>query len=121
MYGSFCLVCPRLHFIMHMNFIAADQLGSGELGEWLSRWRGFCKLSLKILERDTGISAQRLSRVEAGEVSLTLSERFVVVDYLGCEVRKVIEGADGRVFISRPLADKTGNAEALLAQHSLAS
>jgi hypothetical protein len=107
---------------MHMNFIAADQLRSGELGEWLSRWRGFCKLSLKILERDTGIPVVRLSRVEAGEVSLTPSERFVIVDYLGCEVRKVIESAEGRVFIPQPLADQTaGSAEALLAQHSLAS
>jgi hypothetical protein len=106
---------------MQMNFIAVDQLGSGELGEWLSRWRGFCKLSLKNMERYTGIPAARLSRVEAGELNLTASERFVVVDYLGCEVRKVIEGADGRVFIPQPLADKTGNAEALLAQHSLAS
>jgi transcriptional regulator with XRE-family HTH domain len=104
---------------MEMNFIAADQLGSDELGEWLSRWRGFCKLSLKNLERYTGIPSSRLSRVEAGEVSLTSSERFVVVDYLGCEVRKVIEGAAGRVFIPQPLADEAG--EALVGTHSLAS
>jgi hypothetical protein len=92
---------------MQVRVVAADELSNVELGEWLARWRGFCFLTLKTVERQTGIPAGRLSRAESGDIVLSPSEKFVLLDYLGCELRKALEYAEGRVFIPEPLADRT--------------
>jgi|GEM_PF-6188068 len=96
---------------MEVENIAASELEAHEEGFWIARWRGFCGFTLKTVEHDTGIPATKLSRVEAGEGVLTPSERFVLLDYLGCEVRKVIEVAKGRIFIPSPADDLHGHNE----------
>jgi transcriptional regulator with XRE-family HTH domain len=68
---------------------------------WCARWRGFLGLSLKDIESYTGISAAKLSRAELGSARLNLSERFVLSDFLGRELQKVI-AAGGRIFVPTP-------------------
>jgi|SRR5208282_3563148 len=90
----------------HTRIVDAEELESCELWEWLARWRRFCGLTLKRVERDTGVSANRIARAEGGDCELSNSERFVILDYIGCELRKVFETSDGKVFIPKPLADE---------------
>jgi len=90
---------------MDVENIAASELEARELGFWVARWRGFCGHTLKEVEHATGIPAVRLSRVEAGEGALTPSERFVLLDYLGVEVRKIVEVTNGRIFFPAPAED----------------
>lgn len=68
---------------------------------WCARWRRFLGLSLKDIESYTGISAAKLSRAELGSARLNLSERFVLYDFLGCELQKEI-AAGGRIFVPTP-------------------